>query len=74
VASIFKLRRQPGYDPSFRVPGYPLVPALFMFAVLYLLGNALIQESSRWQTIGVFAVCLTGIPVYYLTVGRRSAA
>src|SRR5690606_480016 len=63
VASIFKLRGTPGYDPSFRVPGYPVVPALFMLAVLYLLGNALIQESSRWQTLGVFAVCLVGIPV-----------
>ncbi len=74
VASIFKLRGTPGYDPSFRVPGYPVVPALFMLAVLYLLGNALIQESSRWQTLGVFAVCLVGIPVYYLTVGRRTSA
>jgi APA family basic amino acid/polyamine antiporter len=71
VASIFKLRKQKDYNPSFRVPGYPVVPALFMFAVLYLLGNALIQESSRWQTLGVFGVCLTGIPVYYLTVGRK---
>lgn len=72
VASIFKLRRQKDYNPSFRVPGYPVVPALFMFAVLYLLGNALVQESSRMQTLGVFGVCLTGIPVYYLTVGRRA--
>jgi APA family basic amino acid/polyamine antiporter len=39
--------------------------------VLYLLGNALTQESSRLQTLGVFGVCLLGVPVYYLTVGRR---
>ena len=71
VASIFRLRGRPDYQPSFRCPGYPVVPAVFMLAVIYLLGNALVQESSRWQTIGVFAVCLTGIPVYYLTVGRR---
>lgn len=74
VASIFRLRGRPDYQPSFRTPGYPVVPALFMLAVLYLLGNALVQESSRWQTLGVFGVCLTGIPVYYLTVGRRSRA
>lgn len=71
VASIFRLRGRPDYQPSFRCPGYPVVPAVFMLAVLYLLGNAVVQESSRWQTIGVFAVCLTGVPVYYLTVGRR---
>lgn len=73
VASIFRLRGRPDYNPSFRCPGYPVVPALFMFAVLYLLGNAFVQEGSRWQTIGVFAVCLTGVPVYYATVGRRKA-
>ncbi len=74
VASIFRLRGRPEYQPSFRTPLYPFVPALFMVAVLYLLGNALIQESSRWQTLGVLGVCLTGIPVYYLTVGRKRAA
>ncbi len=71
VASIFRLRGRADYQPSFRCPGYPVVPAVFMLAVLYLLGNAFVQESSRLQTIGVFAVVLTGVPVYYLTVGRR---
>jgi len=72
VASIFRLRGRADYQPSFRCPGYPVVPALFMLAVLYLLGNALVQSTSRMPTLGVFAVCLVGIPVYYLTVGRRS--
>lgn len=74
VASIFRLRGRPDYQPSFHCPGYPVVPAVFMLAVLYLLGNAFVQEGSRWQTIGVFAVCLLGVPVYYMTVGRRPAA
>lgn len=71
VASIFRLRKRPDYAPAFRVPGYPVVPALFMLAVLYLLVNALLNESSRWQTAGVLGVCLIGVPVYALTVGRR---
>lgn len=71
VASIFRLRGRADYQPSFKVPFYPVVPALFMGAVLYLLGNALVQESSRMQTLGVFGVCLIGIPVYYGTVGRK---
>ena len=73
VASIFRFRGRPDYRPSFRCPGYPVVPALFMASVLYLLGNALVQESSRWQTLGVFAVCLLGVPLYFMTVGRRAA-
>lgn len=71
VASIFRLRGRPDYQPTFRCPGYPVVPLVFMAAVLYLLGNALIQPSSRLSTLAVFGVCLTGVPVYYLTVGRR---
>jgi len=71
VASIFRLRGRPDYQPTFRCPGYPVVPLVFMAAVLYLLGNALIQPSSRMTTLAVFGVCLAGIPVYYLTVGRK---
>ena len=74
VASVFRLRRRPGYNPSFRVPLYPIVPALFIVSVLYLLGNAIIQESSRMSTLAVLAVCALGIPVYYLTVGRGVTA
>ncbi|WKW13076.1 amino acid permease [Pseudogemmatithrix spongiicola] len=71
VASIFRLRKRADYQPTFRVPLYPVVPLLFMAAVLYLLANALIAESSRWQTAGVLGVCLVGIPMYHLTVGRK---
>jgi amino acid transporter len=71
VGSIFRLRRRPGYAPSFRVPLYPLPPLLFMASVLYLLGNAIVQPSSRLSTLAVLGVCAAGIPVYYLTVGRR---
>jgi APA family basic amino acid/polyamine antiporter len=72
VASVFKLRGTPGYNPTFRVPLYPIVPLLFIVSVLYLLGNAIVQESSRMSTLAVLGVLLLGIPVYYLTVGRRS--
>ena len=71
VAAIFVLRRRPGYDPSFRVPGYPVVPLLFILATIYLLVNAVVDPSSRWPTLGVLFVILAGIPVYYLTVGRK---
>ena len=73
VAAIFVLRRRPGYSPAFRTPGYPLVPILFILATLYLLANAVIDPGTRWPTIAVFAVIAIGIPVYYVTVGRRLA-
>jgi amino acid transporter len=71
VASVFKLRGTPGYNPTFRVPLYPVVPLLFIVSVLYLLGNAIVQPSSRMSTLAVLGVLVAGIPVYYLTVGRR---
>jgi APA family basic amino acid/polyamine antiporter len=71
VASIFRLRKRPGYAPSFRVPLYPLVPALFILSVLFLLGNAIADPGSRVSTLAVLGVVAAGIPIYYLTVGRK---
>jgi basic amino acid/polyamine antiporter, APA family len=74
VASVFAFRRRADYDPSFRVPLYPLVPAVFILSTILLLGNAVIEPGSRWATLGVLGGIVAGIPVYYLTVGRRQAA
>jgi APA family basic amino acid/polyamine antiporter len=71
VAAIFTLRRRAGYDPSFRVPGYPVVPVLFILATVFILGNALVDPSSRWPTVATLGGILVGAPVYYATVGRR---
>ena len=73
VAAIFVLRKRPGYSPSFRVPLYPIVPLLFIFATIFLLANALIDPTSRWRTMGVLGAILAGIPVFYLTVGKERA-
>ena len=72
VASIYVFRRRPNYQPPFRTPGYPVVPALFVLATIYLLANAIIDPGTRWWTLFVFGLILLGIPVYYLTVGRRA--
>lgn len=72
VASIFVLRKRADYDPPFRAPFYPIVPALFILATLFLLGNAIIDPTSRWPTVVVLGIILLGVPVFYLTVGRRA--
>jgi len=74
VASVFMLRRQRGYDPPFRVPGYPYVPALFVLATVYLLVNSLLDPSSRWPTAAVLAVVLAGIPLYRVAARRAGPA
>ena len=70
VAAVFVLRRRPGYETSFRVPGYPVVPAIFIASTVALLLNALIDRSSRMATLGVFFGIALGIPVYAF-VSRR---
>lgn len=73
VSAVFPLRRRAGYDPPFRVPGYPVIPAIYVLVVLLVLGNAIVDPSSRWGTLGVMGAILAGIPVYYATVGRKRA-
>ncbi|MEO7520429.1 MAG: amino acid permease [Gemmatimonas sp.] len=72
VGSVFALRRRPDWNPSVRVPFYPVLPALFCLATLFLLANALIDPAQRWGTVGVLGVIALGIPVYFLTVGRAA--
>lgn len=74
VASIFVLRKRADYDAPYRVPLYPIVPALFVLATVMLLVNATIDPSSRMPTLAVFGIVLVGIPVFFLTVGRRRRA
>jgi amino acid transporter len=73
VASIFVLRKREGYDPPYRAPLFPLIPSLFVLATIYLLVNAIIDPGSRYPTLAVLGIILVGIPVYYATVGRRTA-
>jgi amino acid transporter len=72
VAAIFVVRKRPNYDPPFRTPLYPIVPGMFILATIFLLGNALLDSTSRWPTLAVLAIILVGVPVYYATV-RRTA-
>lgn len=70
IAGLYRLRRtRPELPRPFRVPGYPVVPAIFIAAVVYLVGNALVAEP-LWTSL-TFAVILTGVPVYYVAFRRR---
>jgi amino acid transporter len=70
VSAIFPLRRRPDWDPSVRVPLYPVVPLLFIAATLFLIVNAIMDPGARWGTLAVLGVIAAGIPVYHMTVGR----
>jgi amino acid transporter len=70
VAGVYRLRaRRPDLPRPYRVPGYPIVPAIFLIGVVYLVGNALVADPVR--TGITFTVVLAGVPVYLMFFGHQ---
>ena len=74
IAGLYRLRRtRPDLPRPYRVPGYPVLPGIFVAAVVYLVGNALVSEP-LWTGV-TFLIILAGVPVYYAAFrpGRPAA-
>jgi APA family basic amino acid/polyamine antiporter len=71
AAGVFIVRRQPG-DAAFRVPGYPLTPALFVLLVAVIV--AMIAIARPWQALAGAALVLAGLPVRRWLVTRAASA
>ena len=86
VAAVYRLRRKrPDLPRSYKTLGYPLTPALFILAVLFLVGNALVgdvryylakftgnADPQTWSgALIIAAIILAGIPAYYLWTRTR---
>ena len=70
VAAVFRLPgRRPDLPPTYRSIGFPIVPAVFIAAVVWFVGNALATEPV--STGVTFAIILGGVPVYYLAFRSR---
>jgi APA family basic amino acid/polyamine antiporter len=73
VAAVVVLRRRlPDAERPYRVWGYPVTPAVFLVATLYLLGNYAVTET-RIFAVDIVVV-LTGVPVYAYWTRRRSGS
>jgi len=75
IAAVYVLRwRRPDMERPFRLPGYPIVPAIFMSVILFMTVFAFIQ----WRKPSAYSLgsILIGIPVYYLWsfIRRRGKA
>jgi amino acid transporter len=70
IAGLYRLRRaRPDLPRPYTVPGYPVVPAIFIAAVLFLVGSALVGDPV-WTAV-TFAIVLAGIPVYYAAFATK---
>jgi len=72
AAGLFVARRRRDYRPTFRTPGYPLVPLLFIVASMAIVVNQIVRTPVPALT-GLALVAL-GVPVYYLTGSRLQAS
>jgi amino acid transporter len=70
VAGLYRLRRRADVPRPYTVPGYPVLPAVFIAGVLYLVGNALLTDP-KWTSV-TFAIVLAGVPVYYVCFAQRT--
>jgi APA family basic amino acid/polyamine antiporter len=65
IGAVYVLRwRRPDLQRPFRVPGYPVVPAIFMAVTLFMAVFAFME----WWKPSVYSLgsILAGIPVYYV--------
>jgi APA family basic amino acid/polyamine antiporter len=70
AASVFVLRRRrPNAPRPFRVPGYPLTPALFIAAAVAIVVNTFVARPL--QAVAGIGIVLLGTPVYLFW--KRSA-
>jgi APA family basic amino acid/polyamine antiporter len=69
AGGIFLLRSRRRYRPTYRVWGYPWVPAVFVVASVTIVVNRLISDPVD-SAIGLGLVAL-GIPVYYLSARQN---
>ncbi|MFI5164313.1 MAG: APC family permease [Bacteroidia bacterium] len=70
ITGIFVLRKkEPNIERPYKAFGYPVIPALYILAALAICIILIIYDG-RNTGFGLACVAL-GIPVYYLTVGRK---
>jgi len=76
IAAVYLLRwRRPEMKRPFRVPGYPIVPAIFMAVTLFMFTAVFTFEDWRIPSIYSLGSIFAGIPVYYIwsLVRRRGS-
>jgi amino acid transporter len=68
VLGLYRLRRRSDLPRPYLVPGYPVLPAVFIAGVVYLVGNAIVADPRL--TGATFTIVAAGVPVYYMFFRR----
>jgi len=63
AASLFFMRKRPGYQPLYRVWGFPVLPGIFVVSSLGIVAHEIIKDPvSSLSGLGLVAA---GLPVYW---------
>ncbi len=74
VASIFVFRRtMPDVPRTYRCPGYPVVPAIYVIAFIGVLASYFINEQKALQAASGVGFTLAGAAVYAIFLRRSNA-
>jgi APA family basic amino acid/polyamine antiporter len=70
AAGLFVARRRPDYHPTFRTPGYPVVPMLFIASSMAIVINQIVRTPV--QAMSGLGLVALGVPVYYFAHRRQA--
>jgi len=77
VATVYVFRKKPPYatmERRYRCPGYPVVPAVYILAMLGVLGNMLLTAESRTTALVGLGLIALGVVAYRWVRPAHSAA
>jgi APA family basic amino acid/polyamine antiporter len=64
AGSLFFMRKRPGYQPPYRVWGFPVLPGIFVLSSLGIVAHEIIKDpASSLSGLGLVAA---GLPVYWV--------
>lgn len=72
VATIYVFRVRHKDGRVFRCPGYPVVPALYIVAMLSVLGNMILTPGQQTEAVAGLGFIASGAAVYWLTLRRKA--
>jgi APA family basic amino acid/polyamine antiporter len=66
AASLFFLRKRPGYQPLYRVWGFPVLPGIFVLSSVAIVAHEIVKAPA--DSLTGLALVAAGLPVYWIWI------